>query len=58
MVSTTGGPYTDYSAMVALRIGRLYCSMGKYKEALDSLGNIEQYPDSHFKVHAYQSMTC
>lgn len=55
MVSTTGGPHTDYSAMVALRLGRLYCSMGKYKEALESLGDIKLYPDNQFKVHLYQS---
>mmetsp|Transcript_29236 Transcript_29236/g.49352 ORF Transcript_29236/g.49352 Transcript_29236/m.49352 type:complete len:470 (-) Transcript_29236:340-1749(-) len=54
MVSTTGGPYTDYSAVVALRLARLYCAMGKYDEALKSLGVIENYGDNHFKVHAHQ----
>lgn len=54
MVRTTGGPHSDYSSMVAMRIGKLYCSMGRYKDAVESLGDIEKYPDNHFKVHAHQ----
>ena len=56
MSSNMGGQYSDYSALVALRIGKAYCSMGKYEEALNSLGDVTQYSDNSLKVLAYQCM--
>ena len=55
MDSTMGGPHTEHSAVVALHMAKVNCSMGKFKEALECLGDLKSYSDSQLKVHLHQS---